>query len=109
MTSVPPSLALTCKVGNPGHGDAAVGLAINSPYGAGFAWPNEWAGRASVQELKLQTVEISPVIAWRPNQKVGFGFGCILAVEFASRKGKVEAHGRVAVRSRGRHSGLAAA
>ncbi len=100
----PPFLSMSYKLGDQGFGDLSAGLGLYVPYGSAFGWPDDWAGRAEVQEISLQVFEVSPVIAWRPHPAVAVGAGFRFlpstvylrqAVEFgAETSGQVEMKGR---------------
>ena len=72
----PPALALSYSLQNlGGWADVAFGLGFSVPYGSSFNWPDNWAGRAAVQQIKLTGFEISPVVAFRPHDKIAIGAG----------------------------------
>ncbi|MEO0468889.1 MAG: outer membrane protein transport protein [Bacteroidota bacterium] len=51
------------------------GVGINSPFGGGSAWPNDWIGNTLVQEFFFSMFTIQPTVSYRINQNMGIGLG----------------------------------
>ncbi len=51
------------------------GVTINTPYGSGINWTNNWPGSMLSQSVKLQVFNIQPTVAYRilPNLSIGAG------------------------------------
>lgn len=51
------------------------GITINTPYGSGIDWGNNWPGSMLNQSVKLQVFNVQPTVAYRilPNLSVGAG------------------------------------
>ena len=51
------------------------GITINTPYGSGIDWTDNWPGAVLSQSVKLQVFNIQPTIAYKilPNLSVGAG------------------------------------
>ncbi|MBQ7042580.1 MAG: outer membrane protein transport protein [Muribaculaceae bacterium] len=51
------------------------GITINTPYGSGIDWGNNWPGSMLNQSVKLQVFNIQPTVAYKilPNLSVGAG------------------------------------
>ncbi len=45
-------------------GEWSFGLGATFPYGLGIEWPDEWVGRETIQFQQLQTLDITPSIAY---------------------------------------------
>lgn len=55
--------------------DLAVGLGINSPFGLGVHWQDNWPGRYISIDSELKTVLINPNISYRINNKLSLAIG----------------------------------
>lgn len=53
------------------------GLSINSPYGLGTKWPDNWEGAAITQEVKLQTIYVQPTLSYRLTKNFSLGAGLV--------------------------------
>ncbi len=51
------------------------GVTINTPYGSGINWGNDWAGSFLSQSVTLQVFNVQPTLAYRilPNLSIGAG------------------------------------
>lgn len=51
------------------------GITINTPYGSGIDWGNNWPGSVLNQSVKIQVFNIQPTVAYRvlPNLSIGVG------------------------------------
>jgi long-chain fatty acid transport protein len=56
----------------------AVGLSINTPYGLGTKWDNNWTGRYVSQEVKLQTFYFQPSVSYKITEQIGLGAGFVI-------------------------------
>lgn len=57
----------------------AVGLGINTPFGRGSKWEDDWEGRYVVQEHRLKTLYIQPTGSYFINEKLSVGLGIVIA------------------------------
>ncbi len=55
--------------------DLSFGLGMYSPFGLGIDYGEEWVGRYHSTNSSLRTINISPAIAFSPNNKLNLGFG----------------------------------
>lgn len=58
-----------------GYPRIALGLSINSPYGAASLWPDDWGGRLLSQEFRLTSLFFQPSFSYRFGQKTSVGVG----------------------------------
>lgn len=70
------------------------GLTMNSHYGLSIDYPNEWAGRFFAQEVTMQSINLTPSIAYRINDEWSVGAGLVidyatLDMKFALAGGQV--------------------
>ena len=56
------------------------GLAVNSPFGLKSEWEDKdnFTGRFISEDASLLTIDVTPNIGWKLNDRMGFGFGLIL-------------------------------
>lgn len=52
-----------------------LGLGINSPFGLGTSYSDNWVGRYHAIDSSLHTVNINPALAWRPTPWLSLGAG----------------------------------
>lgn len=64
--------------------DLKFGLSINTPFGLATEYKDGWVGRYYALESELMTVNISPLLAYKVNDKLSIGGG--LQVEYAEAK-----------------------
>lgn len=57
----------------------SVGLAINTPYGNGLSWGEEWQGRYLIQDLSFKAFTFQPTISYKFKNIVGIGLGLVYA------------------------------
>ncbi len=78
--------------------DLAIGLGVNTPFGAGNTWPPTWEGAGRALSSNVQAFNFNPVVAWRihPRFKVAGGLqitrGTVLierGLNFVDSQGKV--------------------
>lgn len=55
------------------------GLSINTPFGAGTNWDDNWEGRYISQTAKLQTVFFQPTLSYKFSEKFSAGAGFVYA------------------------------
>lgn len=55
-----------------------VGVGLNTPYGNGLRWPNDWKGATLIQEIKLKAFNLQPTLAWQINEHVAVGAGLMM-------------------------------
>jgi len=76
-----------------GHRDKKVsklnfGFAAYTPFGSGIKYPDDWKGQFVLREMKLTTIFLQTTVAYRINDKIGFGLAYIYALgSFKLRKG----------------------
>jgi long-chain fatty acid transport protein len=59
--------------------DLSVGLAVNTPYGNGLAWEEDWKGRFLIQDLSFRAFTFQPTLSYKIKDIVGFGAGFVIA------------------------------
>ncbi|HEY1241400.1 MAG TPA: outer membrane protein transport protein [Bryobacteraceae bacterium] len=69
-----PSVYATKSIGD----RVSVGFSLNSPFGLGLAYADDWVGRYAVQRIRLSVVEASPAAAYRVNRWLSVGAGLIV-------------------------------
>lgn len=57
----------------------SVGIAVNTPYGNGLAWGDEWKGRYLIQDLKFKAITVQPTVSWKYKNVFGIGVGLVYA------------------------------
>jgi long-chain fatty acid transport protein len=66
-----PSIYLTTPVNN----KLTFGLGVFVPYGAQLNYGNTWTGRYGLTDIKLQSLNINPSLAFKHNEQHSFGVG----------------------------------
>lgn len=62
----------------------SAGVSVNTPYGNGLSWGENWVGRYLIQDISMRAIFIQPTVSYKLNDKIGFGAGFVIA------SGKVE-------------------
>ncbi len=57
----------------------SVGIAVNTPYGNGLSWGEEWKGRYLIQDLKFKAFTFQPTVSYKFKDVVGIGVGLVYA------------------------------
>ena len=57
----------------------SVGLAVNTPYGNGLSWGDEWKGRYLIQNLSFKAITFQPTVSYKFNDMIGIGVGFVYA------------------------------
>lgn len=57
----------------------SVGLSVNSPFGLGTKWDDNWEGNAVTQETNLKTFYVQPTVSYRFTNNFSFGAGLVYA------------------------------
>ncbi|MCK9424166.1 MAG: outer membrane protein transport protein [Bacteroidales bacterium] len=57
----------------------SVGLAVNTPYGNGLSWGNDWKGRYLIQDLKFSAFTFQPTVSYKFKDIIGIGVGLVYA------------------------------
>jgi len=52
-----------------------LGFSVNSPFGISVDYDNNWVGRYFVQRIELQTLDLSPAVAYRLTDRLSLGAG----------------------------------
>ncbi len=55
-----------------------LGLSVNTPFGLGTKWEDNWSGRYVTQEARLSTLFIQPTIAYKVNERFSVGVGPVI-------------------------------
>ncbi len=55
------------------------GIGITTPYGNSLKWGDNWDGRYLIQDIKLQTIFVSPTLSYKLNEKLSVGAGMVMA------------------------------
>jgi long-chain fatty acid transport protein len=58
----------------------AAGLSVNTPFGLGTKWKDDWSGRFITQSARLTTVYIQPTIAYQLSSIVSVGAGPVMVL-----------------------------
>jgi long-chain fatty acid transport protein len=53
----------------------AFGIGINAPFGLTTEYDDGWVGRYQALKSQIKTINVNPVIAWRPTPQFSFGVG----------------------------------
>ncbi len=53
----------------------ALGLAVTTPYGNSLKWGDDWDGKYLIQDISLRAIFVQPTVAYKINDKLGFGVG----------------------------------
>ncbi len=54
-----------------------VGIGVYTPFGSGFNWGDNWAGKYVIQKINLQSVFVQPTGSYRINDMFSVGVGLI--------------------------------
>lgn len=75
----------------PINGDLTAMLSINAPYGLITEWPDGWAGQALALYSDLETIYVTPSVAWAVGEKlsVSAGFNVVRGEAKLTRAGAV--------------------
>jgi long-chain fatty acid transport protein len=57
----------------------SVGIAINTPYGNGLSWGNDWKGRYLIQDITFKAFTFQPTVSYKYKNIVGIGVGLVYA------------------------------
>jgi len=52
-------------------------LAINTPYGNGLKWEDNWIGRFLIKDISMRAITIQPTLAYQVNDMISFGAGLV--------------------------------
>ena len=74
-TSNDPSTPFAINAAFSIYDNLKAGITINTPYGSGMDWSNNWAGSMLSQSVKLSIFNVQPTVSYRilPNLSVGAG------------------------------------
>lgn len=61
----------------------AAGLSVNTPFGLGSKWEDDWSGRYITVETRLNSIFIQPAVSYRITNKVSFGAGPVFGIGWA--------------------------
>lgn len=61
-------------------GGLSAGIAVNTPFGNGLAWDDQWAGRYLIQEISMSTITIQPTLSYRFGESFSVGAGFVYAI-----------------------------
>ncbi len=64
--------------------DVALGLGVSVPFGLSTEYKDGWVGRYHALESTLETININPAVAWKPNEKLSIGGG--ISVQYVKAK-----------------------
>jgi long-chain fatty acid transport protein len=72
------------------------GLSVNSPFGLGTKWQDNWEGNAISQEARLKTIYVQPTLAYRFTKSFSVGAGLVYGYgDFMARRQIGEIDGNV--------------
>ena len=57
----------------------SIGIAVNTPYGNGLSWGEDWKGRYLIQDLSFKAFTFQPTISYKIKNVVGIGVGLVYA------------------------------
>ncbi|MEI7981772.1 MAG: outer membrane protein transport protein [Bacteroidota bacterium] len=57
----------------------SVGLAVNTPYGNGLSWGDNWQGRYLIQNLTFRAFTFQPTVSYKFKDIIGIGVGLVYA------------------------------
>jgi len=57
----------------------SVGLAVNTPYGNGLSWGDDWKGRFLIQDISFRAFTFQPTVSYKFKDIVGIGAGLVIA------------------------------
>lgn len=77
-----PSTPLYVYAGFKIYDNLAAGVAVNTPYGSGINWGNNWKGSHLIQDISLKAFNIQPTISWKIMDNLSIGAG--LMMEFGN-------------------------
>ena len=60
-----------------------VGLSVNTPFGLGTKWEDNWSGRYVSQSVRLTSIYFQPTIAYKINDHFSVGAGPVLSLGHA--------------------------
>ncbi|MDP4280801.1 MAG: outer membrane protein transport protein [Bacteroidota bacterium] len=59
--------------------DFCVGLSVNTPYGNGLQWDDNWEGRFLIQKIAFKAITIQPTVSYKIKDIIGIGVGFVVA------------------------------
>jgi long-chain fatty acid transport protein len=87
-----PSLYYSQKI----DGQWTAGVGVFVPYGTKLDYDNNWSGRYSLTNIKLQSVTVNPSVAFKLSEQHSFGFGIDMEYMKASLGQAVDVPGSIA-------------
>lgn len=57
----------------------SAGLSVNSPFGLGTKWDDNWEGRSVNQEIRLKTLYVQPTLSYKITDNFSAGAGLVYA------------------------------
>jgi long-chain fatty acid transport protein len=87
-----PSLYYSQKI----DGQWTAGVGVFVPYGTKLDYDNNWSGRYSLTNIKLQSVTVNPSMAFKLSEQHSFGFGIDMEYMKASLGQAVDVPGSIA-------------
>lgn len=64
------------------YDNLAAGVMVNTPFGSGIHWGNDWRGSHLIQDISLKAFNIQPTISWKIMDRLSIGAG--LMMEFGN-------------------------
>lgn len=71
----------------------SAGISINTPFGLGTKWNDEWEGRYITQEAKLKTIYFQPTLSYKVSEKFAVGAGVVFTTGKAELKKAIPVQG----------------
>jgi long-chain fatty acid transport protein len=87
-----PSLYYSQKI----DGQWTAGVGVFVPYGTKLDYDNNWSGRYSLTNIKLESVTVNPSVAFKLSEQHSFGFGIDIEHMKASLSQAVDVPGSIA-------------
>lgn len=82
-----------------GYPRIAIGLSVNSPYGAASLWPSDWNGRFLSQEFRMTSLFVQPSFSYLIGRKTSIGMGLSYGLLSLVSKRAVDLTGPMETRS----------
>ena len=64
------------------YDNLAAGVMVNTPFGSGIHWGNDWRGSHLIQDISLKAFNIQPTVSWKIMDRLSIGAG--LMMEFGN-------------------------
>lgn len=86
----------------------SAGVSINTPFGLGTKWADDWEGRYISQEAKLKTIYFQPTLSYQVSEKFAVGAGFVFTTGKAELKKAIPVQGNTSAYGTGSLEGNSA-